>query len=461
MTAVVFGVGLRYRIFAVSLTDVRFLICVNAALHFVLMAEAYRDEVDMPSDSLYLTMTGLCYLGLMLGFLVANWLAKKYGLDARPKPAPPAGKWLTFFILTILAICIGVHLVNYAQEMGTLNPFAGIIHYFTSGNLANEMWNTEGAETFGASRGSDLLANGGLVETFMHIVSRMHPLLLLLIGFLARRYRFWAIIGLTGSEMLEMTSGYFARTSVLLTLGLIVLYIDENIRRFKRREFFGILVAAFATFMILHMARLGVAGSVDELVGEGSFEEYKSAVVGTFGPISWAIKYHDSVGENDWAKNLAYIKSYFGVIIPRPLWHNKPVYALEPDMTMDLTGEDIDGNNPVQTFAIVGEGFMLWDLPGVFLISFLFALLTAFVCAALATREELNIVRYFIILFATYSFRLSLFTFYAVGLTLGLVPALIVYVFLRLAFVGSEKKDERGSVQSPSSPSASIERKLG
>ena len=116
-------------------------------------------------------------------------------------------------------------------------------------------------------------------------------------------------------------------------------------------------------------------------------------------------------------------------------------------MTMDLTGEDISGSNPVQTFTIVGEGFLVCGLPGVFLISSLFAIVTCLVCALLTIHDEFCFVRYNLILFATYSFRLSLFTFWAVGIVLGVIPALIVYWFLGTVFQKPQVKSDRLSTR--------------
>ena len=88
MSIAMFGIGLRYRLFVVSLTNVSFLIAVNAALHFILMAELYRESVGVPSDSLYLQMTALCYCGLLAGFSVAQWLIKAFGIGKKSKTGP-------------------------------------------------------------------------------------------------------------------------------------------------------------------------------------------------------------------------------------------------------------------------------------------------------------------------------------------------------------------------------------
>jgi len=441
-----FSIGFRYRLMVASLTNVNFLISICAALHLIIMAEMYRDYVASNSDALYLAMTGLCYFGLLAGFAIAQRIFKALGFGSKPKKALQSGTFLTYLSITILIIYAIANMVQYVQTIGSFNPLAGVQHYFTSGNIANETWNNEGAEMYGAARGTASAAGQGDLEAFIaHMLVRIQPVLLLLVGLLGKRLRLWAIVILTGSEMLKMTSGYFARTGLVLTLGLVVLYIHEHIRPFRRREIAGFMLAMLFVFLILNQARLGDAEHLDSLVGKGAWQQYESAISGTFSPIGWAIEYHDSIGCNNLEANMRYFGSYFGAFVPRVLWPSKPYYSLEPDMTMQLTGEDISGNNPVQTFSIIGEGFLVAGLPGVLLMSLFFSLVASLACDLLATRDEFCFVRYYTILFAAISFRLSLFTFFANGIILGLVPVLIIYFFLRPTLVNLRNAAKRHS----------------
>ena len=140
----------------------------------------------------------------------------------------------------------------------------------------------------------------------------MEPVLLLLVGLLSKRLRLWAIIALTGSQMLEMTSGYFARTSVLLTFGLVLLYIHEHVRRFRSREAFAAMVVGLLVFFVLHLARLGKAENLDALVGEGIWGRSRKPLRARSARFRGPSNIKIQLGPNSTEANLKYAESYPG-----------------------------------------------------------------------------------------------------------------------------------------------------
>jgi hypothetical protein len=301
-----------------------------------------------------------------------------------------------------------------------------------------------GAERGAASAGD--LSGGGPIETVLfYLTVRLQPAIYLAIGLVRKRWRFGTLCLYVASSIVQISAGYFARTSILLTLGLVALYFHQNIRRFRRSESIVMLGGSLLLFLILHLGRVGQVDSVEALIGDQAVEGYRSAASATFEPIAFAMLYHDTVGVNSFEDNLEHFAAYLGIFVPRVFWSNKPYYALEPDMTMALTGRDINASNVVRTFTVAGEGLMVGGPIGVLVISIAFGFVASIVFSYLCQRRELEIFQFYFTLLSAYAFRLSLFTFFVGNVVLTLVPVAIVYAALLIGF-GSRARVGRNVV---------------
>ncbi len=424
--------GFKLKLIRSSASDVHLLITLVACMHLVSMAEAYR-SFGLDSDLFYSTMAILCYIGLLGGFWVVNILVPRPGRDDVQRNALVAMGGVQTVIIVFLLATMVANYVKYWQKIGTLNPLAGLENYFTSGNITAEMWDTDGARMFGADRGAgNLQTSGGFAGRLLDwLSSRLAPVAFLLIGLLEKRRRFPFLLGYIGSSMLESTAGYFARTTVLMNFGIIALYYNDQIRQFSKKVILLSAAGALLLFLVLHLARLGQVDSIESLVGDESSGQLMQAATDTFEPLAFGMIYYERLGANSIEENVEHFSAFVGSMVPRFVWPSKPYYAFEPDVTMKLFNEDISASNVVRTYAITGEGLIVGGLPGVLLMSFLYAVTVGVACRMLERRDELCVFRYFLTIMSAYFFRLSLSTYYSNLIALGIIPVVIVYLLLR------------------------------
>lgn len=344
-----------------------------------------------------------------------------------------------YVILGFVLLVSVVNVASYVQTTGTINPFVGLRSYLSGENSAEEMWATAGALRYGDGRG---VGDGG-GNFLSYLLARFSLLIYLLLGVL-RPYVFAVGAGAYFlTDLLALSVGYFSRTVVLLRAGVLALYGDAKIYKFKPILILSLLGLGFIGFLVLHLGRTGdLVQQGSGLVGKPGIAALETAAVGTFEPIGFAFRYYSAFGANSFEENIEHFGSYAGAVVPRFFWAEKPYYALEPDMTMKLTQQNIGGVNVVRTFSLIGEGLMIGGVWGVAFISLLYGLLTSFTLGFLSQRPEFVVVRIYLLLMFVLGFRLSLFTVWTSTFVLGLLPLAVVWSCFNFALPGRSTTQE-------------------
>ena len=198
------------------------------------------------------------------------------------------------------------------------------------------------------------------------------------------------------------------------------------------------LTAGFIIIQVLHMARLGDVKLSDLTSIDRISNGFELATIDTLEPTGWGFRAYESLGIFPIGKKMDHFQSYFGSAVPRFLWPDKPFYSFEPDLTIQMTGNDISGNNPVRTFTIVAEGLLLGGYFGVVFICVGYAFFTVAVERYMTRFWEFTFIRYWWILMAVIMYRTSLFTLFSSAFILAVLPMLILGSVLRTLFISGE-----------------------
>lgn len=416
------------KIWRIDLQSYGFMLILCALLHLVLMFY-YYGNFAITNDSFYLAVSATCLAFLILGVRTGEFLATKirWAWWVKSRSGEVLGR-IHYGVMAFVLLVSVLNVYSYVRDTGSFNPLIGIQRYLSGDNSASEMWATSGALRYGEGRG---VGEGS--DWLSYILSRFSMLIYLLLGVL-RPYAFALGAGAYFlTDMLALSAGYFSRTTVLLRAGLLALYGDARIHKFRPLAILSLLFVGLLIFLFLHLGRIGeLTQPGGGISGKSSIAALETAAIGTFEPVGFAFRYYSSFGANSFEENIDHFSSYFGAAIPRFFWADKPYYAFEPDLTMKLTQQNIGGVNVVRTFSIIGEGLMVGGVWGVALISFLYAALTSFTLKFLEKRPEFIVVRIYLLLIFVLGFRLSLFTVWTGTFVLGLIPLGVVWCAFNL-----------------------------
>lgn len=419
-------VGFKLKVFRVDLASIPVGLWLVASIHFVFIKN-YINSFSPVGEFTYQSSFFLVLAGIISGAYIWKRLTGGTPEPLGRLPRRAENSIIVLLCLTVIAFNAVIYVYGYYQKTGTLNPLAGISSMFSGENRANEMWSGSGGSNYGDSRGSSAGDMGG---GFIAYFARWFSLLpLLCLGLLGRKLTMYVAIPYFAVVLLSISGGYSSRTAIVTWMAIFVFLVHENIRRFRKLEIIMAIVAVFFLVMVLHMARLGTIATGDS--AKVVMENLEQASIDTFEPVGWAFIAWDNANYTTQAK-ISHCLSYVGALIPRFLWPSKPHYSFEPDLTMLLTQRDISGMNPVRTFTIAGEGFILGGMAGVYVIACLYTLTALAVVAVLSRYYELTLVRYWFIATVLIMFRTSLFSLASSALVLCVGPVFVMCIARRV-----------------------------